>query len=113
MVLSHTFTGDPRSDQVFVALDLETTGLDHNRDTIIEVGAVKFQGDQVIDTFETFVNPGRSIRGTGGPSVDSSTSAGTRAATLPMSSRTPSPVTAAIATGDESAASARADLWPA
>ena len=61
MVLSHTFTGDPRSDQVFVALDLETTGLDHNRDTIIEVGAVKFQGDQVIDTFETFVNPGRSI----------------------------------------------------
>jgi DNA polymerase-3 subunit epsilon/ATP-dependent DNA helicase DinG len=51
----------PAFDQVCVALDLETTGLDENRDTIIEVGAVKFQGDQVIDTFQTFVNPGRTI----------------------------------------------------
>ncbi len=61
MVLDHTFATDPRFDQIFVALDLETTGLDSARDTIIEIGAVKFQGDQVIDTFETFVNPGRSI----------------------------------------------------
>ena len=44
-----------------VALDLETTGLDQGRDTIIEVGAVKFEGDQVLDTFQTFVNPGRAI----------------------------------------------------
>ena len=51
----------PALDQVCVALDLETTGLDENRDTIIEVGAVKFQGDQVLDTFQTFVNPGRTI----------------------------------------------------
>ena len=48
-------------DLVHVSLDLETTGLDQGRDTIIEVGAVKFQGDHVIDTFQTFVNPGRSI----------------------------------------------------
>ena len=48
-------------DLVHVALDLETTGLDRTRDTIIEVGAVKFQGDCVIDTFQTFVNPDRSI----------------------------------------------------
>jgi DNA polymerase-3 subunit epsilon/ATP-dependent DNA helicase DinG len=61
MVQSFTFRADPRSEQVFVALDLETTGLDSSRDTIIEIGAVKFQGDQVIDTFETFINPGRSI----------------------------------------------------
>ncbi|MBM3943310.1 MAG: hypothetical protein FJ316_10395 [SAR202 cluster bacterium] len=46
---------------VCVALDLETTGLDPNRDTILEVGAVKFQGRRVIDTFQTFVNPGRPI----------------------------------------------------
>jgi ATP-dependent DNA helicase DinG len=44
-----------------VALDLETTGLDPERDAIIEIGAVKFDGDQIIDTFETFVNPGRPI----------------------------------------------------
>ena len=29
---------------VYVALDLETTGLDPSRDVIIEVGAVKFDG---------------------------------------------------------------------
>ena len=53
-------TGAP-FDQEYVALDLETTGLDSNRDTIIELGAVKFQGSDEIDVFRTFVNPGRSI----------------------------------------------------
>ena len=48
-------------DLVHVSLDLETTGLEQDRDTIIEVGAVKFQGGQVIDTFQTLINPGRSI----------------------------------------------------
>jgi DNA polymerase-3 subunit epsilon/ATP-dependent DNA helicase DinG len=48
-------------DQIYVALDLETTGLDPARDSIIEVGAVKFRGEEVIDTFQTFVNPGRPI----------------------------------------------------
>ena len=48
-------------DLTHVALDLETTGLEQTRDTIIEIGAVKFQGDSVIDTFQTFVNPGRAI----------------------------------------------------
>lgn len=48
-------------DQTFVALDLETTGLDPDREKIIQVGAVKFQGDRVLDRFETFVNPGRAI----------------------------------------------------
>ena len=49
------------SEQVHVAIDLETTGLDSARETIIEVGAVKFQGDRVLDTFQTLVNPGRPI----------------------------------------------------
>ena len=48
-------------DQVYVSLDLETTGLDYERDTILEIGAVRFRGDEVLDTFETFVNPGRPI----------------------------------------------------
>ena len=48
-------------EQVYVSLDLETTGLDSERDTIIEIGAVRFRGDEVLDTFETFVNPGRPI----------------------------------------------------
>ena len=47
--------------RIIVSLDLETTGLDSYKDAIIEIGAVKFRGDEVIDTFSTFVNPGRSI----------------------------------------------------
>ena len=47
--------------QTYVALDLETTGLDPDRDAITEIGAVKFQADEVLDTFSTFVNPGRPI----------------------------------------------------
>src|SRR5690349_8709243 len=44
-----------------VALDLETTGLHPEQDAILEVAAIKFQGTEVIDTFETFVAPGRSV----------------------------------------------------
>ena len=51
----------PSLAQAYVSLDLETTGLDADRDKIIQIGAVKFQGDQVVGTFDTFVNPGRGI----------------------------------------------------
>lgn len=44
-----------------VALDLETTGLHAEQDTILEIAAVKFQGTAVLDTFESLVAPGRSI----------------------------------------------------
>ncbi len=44
-----------------IALDLETTGLHVEQDTILEVGAIKFRGTEVLDTFESFVTPGRSI----------------------------------------------------
>ena len=42
----------------FTALDLETTGLDPLADRVVEVGAVVFKGDAIIDTFETLVDPG-------------------------------------------------------
>lgn len=51
---------DP-SEEVWVAFDLETTGLDADRDAIIEIGAVKFQGDETLDAFQSFVNPQRRI----------------------------------------------------
>jgi ATP-dependent DNA helicase DinG len=44
-----------------VALDLETTGLDPKRDTVIEIGAVKFRGSRTEDTWSTLVNPGRPL----------------------------------------------------
>ena len=49
------------SGRIYVALDLETTGLDAAADAIIEVGAVRFQGRRVLDRFATLVNPRRPI----------------------------------------------------
>ncbi len=50
-----------RKQPILVALDLETTGLHADQDFIVEVAAIKFRGNAVLDTFETFVAPGRSI----------------------------------------------------
>ncbi len=44
-------------ERVYAAIDLETTGLDKERHRIIEIGAVKFRGGEVLDEFETYVNP--------------------------------------------------------
>ncbi|MBA3874050.1 MAG: DEAD/DEAH box helicase family protein [Anaerolineae bacterium] len=45
----------------FVALDLETTGLDPKLDAIIEFGAVRFRDGEVIAEYSTLINPGRPI----------------------------------------------------
>ena len=46
---------------VRVALDLETTGLHAEQDAILEVAAIKFQGDTVLDTLDTLIAPGRPV----------------------------------------------------
>ncbi|MBI5304081.1 MAG: DEAD/DEAH box helicase [Chloroflexi bacterium] len=47
--------------RIYVALDTETTGLQPDRDAIIEIGAVKFRGDDALDTWSSFINPGRAL----------------------------------------------------
>src|SRR2546427_3715457 len=44
-------------DRTLVALDLATTGLTPRLDRIIEVGAVRFRGDEVLATFQSLVRP--------------------------------------------------------
>lgn len=44
--------------KVFVAFDLETTGLDPHLDRIVEIGAVKFDNKGPIAWFSTLINPG-------------------------------------------------------
>jgi DNA polymerase-3 subunit epsilon/ATP-dependent DNA helicase DinG len=44
-----------------VALDLETTGLDPQKDAVIEIGAVKFSGNRIESEFSTLINPGKHI----------------------------------------------------
>ena len=44
-----------------VSLDIETTGLDPQKDAIIEIGAVRFNGRRVEDEWSTLIHPGRPI----------------------------------------------------
>jgi DNA polymerase-3 subunit epsilon len=43
---------------VFIAFDLETTGLESREDEIVELGAVKFDRRGIIARFSTLINPG-------------------------------------------------------
>lgn len=45
----------------YVAVDLETTGLDPKRDKIIEIGAVRVEAGEITADFESFVNPYRLL----------------------------------------------------
>jgi predicted DnaQ family exonuclease/DinG family helicase len=47
--------------RIYVALDLEFTGLNPDHDAILEVGAVKFRGDEILDTWSCLINPGRAL----------------------------------------------------
>lgn len=45
----------------YVIFDLETTGISPNHDEVIEISALKVKGGEVVDEFNTLVNPGRKI----------------------------------------------------
>jgi DNA polymerase-3 subunit epsilon len=46
------------SGGVFTAFDIETTGLDPQKDRIVEIGAVKFDNRGIIARLSTLINPG-------------------------------------------------------
>jgi DNA polymerase III epsilon subunit family exonuclease len=49
-------------DQVsFISVDVETTGLDPRRDAIIEIGAVKVRGGEIVEEFDTLISIDRLI----------------------------------------------------
>ena len=45
----------------FVALDIETTGFDFDKNEIIEIGAVKYHDGKFIEEFSTFIKPLKSV----------------------------------------------------
>lgn len=44
-----------------VVLDTETTGLNPPNCSLLEIAAIRMRGSETVDTFQTFVNPGRAI----------------------------------------------------
>ena len=48
-------------DNEFVVYDFETTGLDTNTCEIIEIGAVKIKGGEIVDVFQTLIKPQNTI----------------------------------------------------
>ncbi len=44
-----------------VAVDIESTGLDPEKDAILEIGAVRFDGRRIEGEFSSLINPGRRI----------------------------------------------------
>lgn len=44
-----------------IALDIETTGLDPQRDAVIEIAAVRFNGSRIEAEWDTLINPQRPI----------------------------------------------------
>lgn len=47
--------------ETIVALDIETTGLDPDKDAVIEIGAVRFKAHRVEGEWSTLIHPGRRI----------------------------------------------------
>ncbi len=48
-------------EQVFIVVDVETTGGRAEWHRLTEIGAIKIQNGKVIDQFQTLINPGRPI----------------------------------------------------
>lgn len=55
---SLTQTTVSKLKKLYIAFDVETTGLYPNIHKIIEIGAVLFEDGKIIKTFGTLVNPG-------------------------------------------------------
>lgn len=47
--------------RTLVSLDIETTGLDPERDAILEIGIVVFRGDEVLEEWGSLIDPSRPI----------------------------------------------------
>lgn len=67
VIETYASLADRAADAVFgfedeiVFVDIETTGFDPDRDSIIEIAALACKGPEIIDRFHTMVDPGRLV----------------------------------------------------
>ena len=61
MVNDFCYVGEDGPLSEFVVFDVETTGLDKREDRLIEIGACVLRNGEIVEEFNTFVNPGRPI----------------------------------------------------
>ncbi len=55
-------TDDSLLDSTYVVFDFETTGFNAGgEDSIIEIGAVKMQGGEILETYDELIDPGRPL----------------------------------------------------
>ncbi|MFP4020235.1 MAG: exonuclease domain-containing protein, partial [Halanaerobium sp.] len=55
-IVNNPFSSDLDQTE-FIVFDLETTGLNPSQHEIIEIGAVKFKGGEIVGQFKSFINP--------------------------------------------------------
>ena len=46
---------------MYAVIDVETTGGSPSSDRVVEIAVIVFDGDKIIDSYETLLNPGRAI----------------------------------------------------
>lgn len=51
------YRGKKIEEEVFVCLDCETTGLDVEKDRIIEIAVVLFKGKEILEQWDSLINP--------------------------------------------------------
>lgn len=51
----------PFEEAEYSVFDFETTGTSAHRDKVIEIGIVKIKQGKIVDTFSSFINPGRPV----------------------------------------------------
>ncbi len=51
----------PLTDQIFVCLDCETTGLETRTDRVVEVAAIRFRNGEILERMDTLIDPGVAI----------------------------------------------------
>ena len=53
--------GEAKLDDDFVVFDIETTGLNRDKCTIIEIGAVRLRGGRIVDSFNRLIDPKKPL----------------------------------------------------